>query len=691
MASSTASTPHLRGPGTPVLGLSANAHSPRPAAQVSSAADLTASVRRTSGTRPPPLVGSSVTVIGDAAFVFGGRLVPTRTMVGTLYRLDLSTGEWTQLWPPQDGGAAAPAAQGPQPRYFHSACAWGSRLVVFGGEGYGGDEAPASGAAEPPSSEADPAHALRTLGDVCVWDTVEARWLDGETRCAEGVERPAARYAHLGVVTSVAVDGRDKALMVIMGGQDVRNTYLHSTNTLDLDTMTWIKSGTWDRHIGTYRAVAAAPRYTVTPSTSTPSPLVDASSSLDPLIQLSHSTVIDDPEPLVLYSNFNFSQVRRDLDLLESPFSTSSAAALSGTSLSSSMTGSSFPPGLRFPTGAIVGRHLLVFGTFLSAAVNNFSIWALDLGPGGAKGVKERIARGDKLEWMRIDPGSVLARGSWNRAVAWRNTVVVLGDRERDIALDYDHRQANFTHLAVVDLESFGIYQPPTLPLPLEAQALGLFTLSLPTLADFEIVCSDGKRLGCSRQVLVERWPWFKAKLEEFRQRASGVQQAQQKREADSAAAAKAPSSPTVQRGGEVNGGASSDPAQLHGADALRLTPRTLELPERSPVVQAYLEYLHALTLCTPLQLHPPVLAALVVFAKTYNDDALRAWCVHALHGVLEQEASAAPLVYEAATIAGCTALQIRALRTMLSSPALRARSAAPPPSAAAQGRPVLA
>ena len=218
MTSSTASTPHLRGPGTPVLGLSANAHSPRPAGQVSSAADLTASVRRTSGQRPPPLVGSSVTVIGDAAFVFGGRLVPSRTMVGTLYRLDLPSGEWTRLWPVEGGDAAA---QGPQPRYFHSACAWGDKLVIFGGEGYGGDDAPA---AEPPSSEADPAHSLRTLGDVCVWDTVEGRWLDGETRCAEGVERPAARYAHLGAVTSVAVEGRDKAVLVIMGGQDVRNT-----------------------------------------------------------------------------------------------------------------------------------------------------------------------------------------------------------------------------------------------------------------------------------------------------------------------------------------------------------------------------------------------------------------------------------------------------------------------------------
>ncbi|BGP40240.1 hypothetical protein JCM10449v2_004198 [Rhodotorula kratochvilovae] len=687
--SSAASTPYQRGPGTPILGLPAVAggvSSPRPSGQVSSAADLTASVRRTTGDRPPPLVGCSVTLIGDAVFVFGGRLVPTRTMVGTLYRLDLASGAWAQLWPPAAGeDEGANGAQGPQARYFHSACAWGDKLVIFGGEGYGADES-ASGssfASTDATPETDPALALRTLDDVFVWDTAAGRWLDGETSCAEGVERPAARYAHLGVVTSAAVaDGegekREKAVMLVMGGQDIKNTYLHSVNILDLETMTWVKNGNWERHIGTYRAVAASPRYSVVPTTSTPSPLADDASSLEPLIQLAHSTPIDqsDPEHVVLYSNFNFSQVRRDLDLLESALSTSSP--LAPTALSTCMTGAALPPGLRFPTGTIIGRHLLVFGTFLSSAANNFSIWALDLGPAGAKGVRERVARGEKLEWMRIDPGSVLARGSWNRAVGWGNTVVVLGDRERDIAADYDHRQTNFAHLAVVDLESFGIYQPPPLPLPLEAQALGLYTLSQPYLADFEIVCSDGKRLGCSRQVLVERWPWFKAKLDDFRQRASSVQSAQQKREADSAAAAAA--SDAAESSDEVNGGESSS---TRTTDEQRLTPRTLDLPEPSAVVQAFLQYLHTLTLCTPLQLHPPVLSALVVFAKTYDDDALRAWCVHALHGVLEGEAAAAPLVYEAATVAGCTALQIRALRTMLSNPALRARPSPRPPSVA--------
>lgn len=245
-SSSAVSTPYLRGPGTPILGMSASgaAPSPRPSGQVSSAADLTASVRRTStAERPPPLVGCSVTLVGDCVYVFGGRLVPTRTMVDTLYCLELATGEWSRLWPPRDGAASVEggeaeddddkdAQHAPQARYFHSACAWGDKLVLFGGEGYAPDAAaPVLAAGGADGAAADPAFALCTLDDVCVWDTTQRRWLSGETKCAEGVERPAARYAHLGVVTSVQVsseqeggEGRERSVMLVMGGQDVRNT-----------------------------------------------------------------------------------------------------------------------------------------------------------------------------------------------------------------------------------------------------------------------------------------------------------------------------------------------------------------------------------------------------------------------------------------------------------------------------------
>ncbi|GAA6019966.1 hypothetical protein JCM10207_003352 [Rhodosporidiobolus poonsookiae] len=665
------------------------------AQQVSSAADLTAAVRRTSGPRPPPLVGCSITLIGDAIYVFGGRLVPTRTMASTLYRLDLRTLAWTFLWgspptPSSSPGTEPPPlplfpssdATGPQARYFHSACAWGDKLVIFGGEGY---EPTTPGGTVAAEDDPSAVPALRTLDDVCIWDTKEGRWIESETKCRDGVERPAPRYAHLGAVTTTVVEDeggrREKSVMLVMGGQDIRNTYLHSMNVLDLETLTWVHAGHWDRHIGTYRAVCTAPSYTVVQASVSPPQegLAPAKLGLEEnekLTQLSYSerSVEQKPEPLLLFSNFNFTQVRRDLDLLDSPLSSTPLAA---TSLSSSMAGPSLPPGLRFPTGTIIGRHLLVFGTFLSHAVNNFSVWAFDLGPAGAGGIKDRIARGEKLEWMRIDPGSVLAKGSWNRAVGWGNSVVVLGDRERDIAADYDHRQTNFTHIAALDLESFGIYQPPPRRLPPAAQAFGLLTLSQPALSDFEIVCSDGKRLGCSRKVLEDRWPWFASRLAEFKQRASGVQSAQQVRDADSTGPIEVP--PTVTDDAAADA-ADAKPPATPSADDLRLTPRTLTLPEPSPVVQAFLQYLHTLALSTSLQLHPPVLAALVVFARTYDDVPLRAACVHALHGVLERESAAAPLVYEAATLSGATALQIRSLRTMLSNPSMRARPAQVPP-----------
>lgn len=301
---------------------------------------------------------------------------------------------------------------------------------------------------------------------------------------------------------------------------------------LDLEAMQWVKSTTWDRHIGTYRAIATSAKWSVTPTRQTPptqleqrglglggmerrpsfpapssatagrlgasssgtssrpvtpSPLAgtmeekqrqavrdtilttpssvggagsDSGLGLEEgqqLVQLSCSTRPSSsaPEPIFLYSNHNFTDVRRDLDMIsvgEAP-SGSSECELEFTSLSKQMTGPALPPGLRFPVGIVVGRHLLVFGTFLSNTVNNFSIWALDLGREGGAGVKSALdssvsngntKQRDVLAWSRIDPGAVLSRGSWNRAVVWKNSVIILGDRERDIAQDYDHRQVRY-------------------------------------------------------------------------------------------------------------------------------------------------------------------------------------------------------------------------------------------------------
>lgn len=350
---------------------------------------------------------------------------------------------------------------------------------------------------------------------------------------------------------------------------------------------------------------------------------------------------------------------------------------LDATSLSSFMAGPSLPPGLRFPTGTIIGRHLLIFGTFLSQTVNNFSLWALDLGKDGGRGALEQAQEGQTLDWMRVDPGSVLSKGSWNRAVGWKNSVVVLGDRgeslfhatadavltrraDRDIATDYDHRQTNFTHVAFVDLECFGIYQPPPQALPPLAQSFGLLTLSQPFLADFEIICADGKRLGCSRKLLDDRWTWFRQQMDDFKDRSKGILAVQQRRldgrESDA--------------GIKVEEETSIPPrSSTKSSSDLRLTPRTLNLPEPSPIVEAFLQYIYTLTLCTPLQLSLPVLTGLLVFSKTYEDPSLRAVVVHALHETLAVMPTAATAVYEASMLGGCTALQIRALKQIMVSP----------------------
>src|ERR1700733_8610656 len=106
------------------------------------------------------------------------------------------------------------------------------------------------------------------------------------------------------------------------------------------------------------------------------------------------------------------------------------------------------PPGLRFPTAHILGTHLIVGGTYLAQSYQSYSIWALDL---------------QSMLWTRIDPGTALTTGSWSRGVLWgrTNRFVVFGNRRGNLVEDYNRRVVNWEHVAYVELESLGIYQPP--------------------------------------------------------------------------------------------------------------------------------------------------------------------------------------------------------------------------------------
>lgn len=197
-------------------------------------------------------------------------------MVSTLYKLDLESLEWSilsssSLPPTSDGSTGVVEENGngkkegkggiepPRARYFHSCCPWGeSKLVIFGGEGYNDEDDSTSlssssttttqreeGSA---SSSAAAPPALQTLDDLHVYDTERAVWEEiGEVKLGEGVEeKPSPRYAHLGVVCTAwdgagefegqgeedgmiekgrnGGGGKGKSRLMIMGGQDIKNT-----------------------------------------------------------------------------------------------------------------------------------------------------------------------------------------------------------------------------------------------------------------------------------------------------------------------------------------------------------------------------------------------------------------------------------------------------------------------------------
>lgn len=635
-------------------------------------------------------------------------------MVNDLYSLDLQTLEWERIWPKNDEEAQA----GPQPRYFHSADAdiKNQRLLIFGGMGQTAEaqeqqQQQGQKAQESQPTSADSANdtGLAVLSDLLIYDTLAGKWSTPQTTTRPGVEPPLARYAHLSAISN--------GCLVILGGQDILNRYIEQLSCLDLETMTYVQNSEWKGHAGTYRSVAtsrqlsvkhaegassapslgaqanggAAGRDRAYSSATYDSAATDSTASqLDEKLQLPFTVLAHEQEPVYTFTNMNFAEVRRLFDIIPAPNKKAgpSPSETGVIPLSDLMVGApSLPPGLRFPTASMVGSHLILTGTLITQQVSSFAIWTVDLSK--ASTPKNALER-PKLVWQKIDAGGTLKTGSWNRAVAWKNTIVILGDRDRDIAVDYNRRQNNFTHVAFVDLEvrcvdhaevaeqaehgvnllqTFGIYQPPPQVLPLAAQELGLRLLDQPLLADFEIVCADGVRLPCSRQMLEARWPWFSEKMTELQDRIrTGLPDLF---EADS--------SEDVRHAREQSGGTISASGKTSSPRAAVL-PSALLFPETSQVALALLQFFYTYNLITPLQHNTSTLVSLLLIGKEYDIPNLRALVVHAFHCLLEKPNghTMAAIIYEAATLGGCTALQTRALKMMMNVSGHHARAVEP-------------
>lgn len=317
-------------------------------------------------------VGASITVLGSDLYVFGGRLVPTRFMVADLYRLNLRSLQWQKIWPPEttlppdplsssraldlqlapQGPSSSQASltipkpadstgRGPRPRYFHSAEAWDHKLVIFGGMGYASNiidqDSQLLRSLDPAS---DPEVGLCVLDDLLIFDTVLQTWSFPTTTAALNITPPSPRYAHLSCLTNESGYGgpvteedyfdfppssstkaqsnprilkpnkrRQRNLLTLLGGQDISNRYIGEINVLDLDSMQWIEGRPLQRHCGTYRSVACTSHLSVRQGDRL-DPREDAGPAEESLRRLSWSEKpsVERPEPVYLYSNFNFNE-----------------------------------------------------------------------------------------------------------------------------------------------------------------------------------------------------------------------------------------------------------------------------------------------------------------------------------------------------------------------------------------------
>ncbi|KAJ7644003.1 hypothetical protein FB45DRAFT_736186 [Roridomyces roridus] len=581
--------------------------------------DLTTFSRKTTGDVPAKLVGASTTVVGSKMYLFGGRLVTERRMVADLYVFDLETYHWEKILPfPEDDV--------PRARYFHSVDTWNNQLIVFGGMSN-----------EPDSPNPDE---LCVLNDVRFFDIASRHWLPPSRLSTPENLLPRARYAQLSSVTG------DR--LFIIGGQDFYNTWLDDVCVYDLLAKTWSEKRDYPRHCGSYRSVAVSSSQVVR----FPKDEMRVASALGPagtrfqsgdapppqdvtpsetLNHLPYSAPPSDEHPsdIYLYSNYNFTDVKRELEI----FSPLPDTGFTIDDRSAAMSGTTFPPGLRFPTGAILGTHLIIAGIYLAHSYQSFSIWVLDL---------------QTMVWSRIDPGKAVETGSWFRGCLWpeANKFMIFGNRAGNLVDDYNRRLLSWDHVAVVDLEAFGIYQPLPLKLELPMQELGLAALEERVLADFEIICDDGRTLSCSRKLLEDRWPWFKEQRIKLLQSAMGALEG-------------LPNSPMHVPLPTLPGNATSDRPDP------RLTPRSLNLSEPYPVTLALIQYFYSLALLTPLQTAPAVLSQLLVLSTNYKIPHLQSLVQHAMHRALSNSTSVG--VYEVATLCSCRSLQIRALKTVMS------------------------
>ncbi|EAW25269.1 putative regulatory protein Ral2 [Aspergillus fischeri NRRL 181] len=647
---------------------------------------LVCNVRRTTGREPHPLVGATTTILGDKLYVFGGRVLSkTRPqLTSDLYELDLIRRHWTKIEVTGDI---------PRPRYFHSVCALGdNKLVCYGGMSPAPNASKESASNGASGQEGQPE--VVVMSDIHIFDVPSRTW----TR-VPATGSPQGRYAHCATILpssafftsasaplsaihhnpassnphqgtiGVDIDGFGGAEMVVVGGQDSSNHYIEQISVFNLRSLKWTNTSSLGRSCGAYRSVVA--------------PLIgmnvadigSAAADRESQEPVEESEV--EGCPMLIYSNYNFLDVKLELQV----------RLPDGRLIEKPMHSAASPPGLRFPNGGVINGHFVVSGTYLTSSKQEYALWALDL---------------KTLTWGRIDAGgSVFGHGSWNRGVLWarRNTFVVLGHRKRSLVEDYNHRRINFSHVCMVELEAFGLYNnpcrtaptsgyishsAPSVPASLQhkltqltsggrpfspaSDELGKLAQSLPEMADMELQAAGGERIPVNSRILSRRWgPYFIQLLRESSD--TGVSDTATLRGALPMYPSRNSSitiTPSIGQNSSYSSASTlvsnhSNPSksllsnlEIPSAHTLPPTsrPRVLYLPHTFLTLRVLVYYLYTSSLppvgsslCTP-----QILCSLLQLARPYQVDGLLEATVERLHQILDGRNAAA--VFNAAAMA---------------------------------------
>lgn len=499
-----------------------------------------------------------------------------------------------------------------------------------------------NGGAATASPGADSQNEVMVMSDVHIFDIHSQTWTYIPT-----ANPPEGRYAHCAtvlptsaaftstnsvaapVVGGLGLEGHGGAEMVVVGGQDSANHYIEEINVFNLRSLKWTSKRVLDRSCGAYRSVVAPLGRGLTASSigagrgvSDENPSLSAINGQSP-----RQSSPGETNAMLIYSNYNFLDVKLELQI-----------RLPDGSLSEKpMNGQFSPPGLRFPNGGVLDNHFVVSGTYLTSSKQEYALWALDL---------------RTLIWSRIDAGQVFAQGSWNRGILWskRNAFLILGNKGRTLVEDYNHRRINFSHLCMVELEAFGLFENPRMnshpalqrSFSVAAQELGRMVLGMKEMADMEFLTVGGERVPVNSRIVARRWgPYFLSLLNVAN------------KELPSPGGKGHTSASTITQQSLSQPATKPElllptPAQFNTLDR----PRTLYLPHTLQTVLTLVHYLYTSTLPPPNhgQSSPQILCSLLQIARPYQIDGLLEAVVERLHQALDSKNAAA--VFNAAAMA---------------------------------------